>query len=335
MAAPFVLDNDTVSSFHQALGLNDIVNSISHLSSLVKSTLKRKSSDKEESSKKRFRPDDNVAFEQQHESSDDGNGSEEESHSGDDDDVSRFGNAFSKDKTAANVNSSLASMLNQACTTPADVAFIKDIRDKYNRPNNIPHLLVPSVNATIYRKMSCFQKDMDHGLQKTQGNLCGGIYATASLSDRLFKLRKDNPDDELLTELHSMTEDALFLLSHSSFQLSVARRDSLKHLFAGDYKDLCKKTQNVTDELFGSELTKVCKDISETSRATSKMLKSSSVFNKNSRSNSFRDTNSFRPSRKQSSNSKSYSKNYQGHRWNPNYRNPSNKSSSAKNNKPQ
>jgi CO dehydrogenase nickel-insertion accessory protein CooC1 len=77
MAAPLVLDNDTVSSLHQALGLNDIVNSISHLSSLVKSTLKRKSSDKDESSKKRFRPDDDVAFEQQHESSDDGNGSEE------------------------------------------------------------------------------------------------------------------------------------------------------------------------------------------------------------------------------------------------------------------
>jgi hypothetical protein len=150
--------------------------------------------------------------------------------------------------------------LNQACTTPADVAFIKDIRDKYNKPNNIPHLLVPSVNATIYRKMPRFQKEMDHGVQKTQCNLYGGIYAKASLSDRLLHLRKDNPDDELLSELHSMTEDALFLLSHSSFQLSVARRDSLKHLFAGDYKNLCKKTQKVTDELFGSELTKVCKD---------------------------------------------------------------------------
>jgi hypothetical protein len=141
----------------------------------------------------------------------------------------------------------------------------------------------------------------------------------------LYHLKKDNPDDELLSELQSMTEDALFLLSHYSFQLSVARRYSLKHL---------QRPMQENSELFGSELTKVCKHISETSRATSKMLKSSSMSNKNSCSNSFCDNNSFRPSRKQSSNNKSYSKNYQGHRWNPNHRNLSNKSSTAKNNKP-
>lgn len=188
--------------------------------------------------------------------SDDDNDSEGDSSPVDNDDDTGFGNAFTKGKAYANVNSSLASMLNKACSLPAGVTFIKDIGDRYNRPSNIPHFLVPTVNVTIYRKMSRFQKYTDHGLQKTQGNLCGGIYAMALLSEKLYQLKKDNPDD-LLTDLHTISEDAPFLLAHSSFQLSVARRNYLKHLFAGDYKNLCKKTQKVTDELFGSELTKV------------------------------------------------------------------------------
>lgn len=144
-----------------------------------------------------------------------------------------------------------------------------------------------------------------HVFKKTQGNLCGGIYAVSLLSEKLHQLKKDNPEDEVLSELHTLSEDALFLLSHSSFQSSVARRDNLKHLFAGDYKDLCKKTQKITDELFGSELTKVCKHISETFRATTKMLKTS-TSGRNFRTNSFRENNSFRTLKKQSFNNKSY-----------------------------
>lgn len=70
-----------------------------------------------------------------------------------DDDNKDTSHAFTKDKTSGNVNNSLASMLNKACSSPANVTFIKDIRDKYYRPNNIPYLLVPTVIASIYRKM--------------------------------------------------------------------------------------------------------------------------------------------------------------------------------------
>lgn len=73
------------------------------------------------------------------------------------------------------------------------------------------------VNASIHRKMSRFQKDTDHSLKKTQRNLCGGIYAASLLSEKLHQLKKDNPENELLSVMYTFSEDAFFLLSHSSF----------------------------------------------------------------------------------------------------------------------
>lgn len=78
---------------------------------------------------------------------------------------SRFGSAFSKSKTSSNVNKPLADMMSKASTLTADSDFVKDIREKYNRPSNVPFLLVPTVNSSIYKKMSRFNKDLDHGLQ--------------------------------------------------------------------------------------------------------------------------------------------------------------------------
>ena len=96
-----------------ALGLNDVVNSISHLSSIVQSNMK---------SVKLF-PKSQVILRMWLKTSDDNNEREEGSSSElEEEDESRFGFAFSKGKTSANVNSSLASMFNQACKSPAYVA---------------------------------------------------------------------------------------------------------------------------------------------------------------------------------------------------------------------
>lgn len=92
--------------------------------------------------------------------------SDEETISDDDNKDRRFVHAFTKDKTSGNVNNSLASMLNKACSSPANVTFIKNIRDKYYRPNNIPYHLVPTVNASIYRKM------LTTAIKIPKGNCC-------------------------------------------------------------------------------------------------------------------------------------------------------------------
>lgn len=46
--------------------------------------------------------------------------------------------------------------MNKACTLTADSDLVKDMRGKYKRPNNVPFLFVPTVNSSIYKKMSRF-----------------------------------------------------------------------------------------------------------------------------------------------------------------------------------
>lgn len=82
--------------------------------------------------------------------------------------------------------------------------------------------------------MSRFNKDLDHGRQKTQGTLCSGIYATSMLNEK-----KSKPEDEIINVLLTLSENATYLLSYASFLMSLSRREHLKHLFQGDYKDLC------------------------------------------------------------------------------------------------
>lgn len=301
MAAP-MLDQNTVDCLHQALGIDAIVSSIRQLTAQMHKS-------KEEENDDDCRPTKRIKLDhEESENEDDDSDVEIE------DEVTRFGSAFVKSKTAGSVNKSLADMMNKACSSTADSDFVKDMREKYNRPSNVPFLLVPTVNSSIYKKMSRFNKDLDHGLQRTQGTLCSGIYATSLLADKLNELKRSNPDDEIINELLTLSEDATFLLSHSSFLMSLSRREHLKHLFQGDYKDLCKKSVEVTDELFGSELSKACKDISEASRATTKMLKN----NRSSGSfHSFRSRprDSFRFNK---GNSKTSSqKNSKNFRWNP------------------
>lgn len=56
-----------------------------------------------------------------------------------------------------------------------------------------------------------------HVFKKTQGNLCGGIYAVSLLSEKLHQLKKDNPEDEVshFQRMHCF----YFHIPPSSYQL--------------------------------------------------------------------------------------------------------------------
>ena len=138
--------------------------------------------------------------------------------------------------------------------------------------------------------MSRHLKDGDHSLQRPQGVLSHGIYAVAQLFYKFQSLKADNPGNDVLEDLHSLSEDAAFLLGHASYLLSIARPEKLKHLFVGDYTDLCIKSQDITDERFGSDLTKTCKHIGKAAKTTNQIMKKSGQFSFGSKigNNSFR-----------------------------------------------
>lgn len=141
MAAPMI-DQHTVASLHKALGLETIlVRSIKELSSLITDN---KRHGKKHEEKDDDRPSKRMKLTNDDRDRDDVSDTEEKADEDSDlEDLedSRFGSAFAKSKTSSNVNKPLADMMSKASTSTADSDFVKDIRDKYNRPSNVPFLL--------------------------------------------------------------------------------------------------------------------------------------------------------------------------------------------------
>ena len=176
--------------------------------------------------------------------------------------------AFQVKKAGPPIPDSLASLTAKALSSPADTQVIKDLKEKYLPPDNVPLLCVPSVNKSIWTQAAAYRKDNDHSLQRVQGALVSSISATTYLATELRNLRKLYPKEARFHDLDKMGREATLLASHASYMLSCHRREQLKPIFKQEYRDLCAKTQPISDQLFGPDLTKDCRDLAEQARAT-------------------------------------------------------------------
>ena len=84
--------------------------------------------------------------------------------------------------------------------------------------------------------------------------------------------------------MFSAARDATFLASNASYQLSVVRRSQFKSVFDEDHSELCDIKNPVSTMLFGDDLAKSCKEISDETSAMSKAFsKKKPVVNKSTR----------------------------------------------------
>lgn len=104
MAAP-MFDQNTVTCLHQALGIDSIMSSIRRLTSQIQRN-------KEEENDDNCPPTIQIKLDDAE--------SENEDDLDVEDEVTQFGSAFIKNKTAGSVNKSLTDMMNKACTSKAD-----------------------------------------------------------------------------------------------------------------------------------------------------------------------------------------------------------------------
>lgn len=78
----------------------------------------------------------------------------------------------------------------------------------------------------------------------------------------------DNP--EILDLLGNATE-SLALLGHANRQLCMLRRESMKPDMKGEYTHLCSHNLKYTDYLFGDDVPKTVKDITDCSKISNKI----------------------------------------------------------------
>ena len=113
---------------------------------------------------------------------------------------------------------------------------------------------------------------MDLAFQRVQEPLIHGLSSLTILADRLFKdIQSAQTVDVRETLTHVMHSTALF--GHANWKLNMKRREIIKPDLNPPYTRLCKEEIKPTTKLFGDDLSKHLKAMSEVKRARQQMQK--------------------------------------------------------------
>ena len=151
-------------------------------------------------------------------------------------------------------NDELVDSLNIMLSERLGMENMTTLMDKYVPPNNIPNLVVPKVNPLIWDNIPAKTKSRDLRLQKLQKPLIKGLIAVTNLMKE-----KSSPEQE----------EALALLAHANYEVNMFRRESIRPELNPKYQPLCRPEVKVTQHLFGEDLGKVVKDMTEQQKAVS------------------------------------------------------------------
>ena len=118
--------------------------------------------------------------------------------------------------------------------------------------------------------MNCQSTDLK--FQKVQKSLVKGIIIIVTEVNKLMgNSRIQNVDDTVGSLM-----DGVLLLANANQELNYRRRELMRPQFNASYRHLCSPSNPVTSLLFGDNLPKAVKDISDTNRLSSKLTKDTS-----------------------------------------------------------
>ena len=205
-----------------------------------------------------------------------------------------FSKAFASVKVGSPLDEDLADFLHKSVTSAPDRDFLMDTKEQFLRPENCPTLVVPRVNDKVWEKTKMPIRQLDLKLQDIQSNMVSSVYAMSSVVSQLKKLQEENPECPVTKELHDSALSATFMASHASYKMSMQRRFNFKSVFDQNHINICTKNDTPpTDLLFGSDLAKSCKEISDESAAFGRVFNKKPQYNSDrNRSNSDNNNNS-------------------------------------------
>ncbi|XP_041456638.1 uncharacterized protein LOC121408959 [Lytechinus variegatus] len=135
---------------------------------------------------------------------------------------------------------------------------LEESLDKYPPPTNCPLVDVPRVNGPIWDKLKQVTRQRDLQLQKIQRSLTRGLTAF---------LQSLDPGN-----ISEAQQDCLALLSNANFELNCTRKRLIRPDMNMKFTPLCKSSQ-VGKFLFGDDLAKQVKDLSEQQKAAAGMMR--------------------------------------------------------------
>ena len=222
--------------------------------------------------------------------SDEGNGSESELEQTDDVSDTLGEPPKKKPKEESSVLASMAKVVNKPQQDGEDLApelseLVKqllskgmskeardELMDKFPTPGNCNRLEVVRVNPEIFNSVRKEVKTEDVMLQKAQKPLLKGIIAVTRILDDFMKAEKNEKPLPSSVSVMKILSDSISLLSDASHEIDLRRRTLFKGDMKTEYRLLCSDQNPVENGLlFGTELGKSVKDLTEASKVTSKV----------------------------------------------------------------
>ena len=173
-----------------------------------------------------------------------------------------------KEETGPKIDSELANIINTLIKDGLPEEKLQDKMNKYHRSENCESLTKVRVNQAVWDNLSPFVRSQDVRMQKVQTSLFKGMCA---LTGMINKLVEHIPTFPVGNELLQEATDAFALFANANTELNHRRRELIKPDLHNDYKHLCSSSLAITDQLFGDDLPKQVKDLTEVNRVGKKV----------------------------------------------------------------
>lgn len=171
-----------------------------------------------------------------------------------------------EDKTGPHISPSLATAVDRACTRKIDKAKLDEITGKYLRPGNCQYLKAPRVNPTVWFQVPNRAQSYDSGLQDIQKLLASGMVPLFRLAEMIATFPGEVRDKQAACK--TFISDAVAIFGNAFYTASMRRRFALRPFIREKFKNICSQDQPVTNWLFGDDIDKKIKEISEISKVS-------------------------------------------------------------------
>ena len=141
--------------------------------------------------------------------------------------------------------------------------MLKETGEKYPPPDNCQHLTTVMVNEEIWGLLS---RKSNLEFQKVKGPFMQGLSTLTILADRLLEDVKNSKNTNIRDILQQLM-DGIVLLGNANWNLIMKRREFIKCDLNPPYTRLCKEDIKPTTKLFGDDISKHLKEMSEAKRA--------------------------------------------------------------------
>ena len=164
------------------------------------------------------------------------------------------------------VDDHLAKLVNDWFQEGIEEDGYNDLVKKLTRPKNATALVVVKTNQMVWDFLSPMIRTGDKKLQNVQASIVKGAISLAKMANVMGQ--SENPE---MSELLSTVMESLALFGHANRQLCMFRREAMKPDMKGEYSHLCSHNLKFTDYLFGDDVPKTVKDISDCSKISNRL----------------------------------------------------------------